>query len=317
MTDRCNYRCTYCMPEDGLEWLPRHQVLTFEEIVTVASVLVNRFGIESIRLTGGEPTVRANLPTLVEQLAALSTPEHPVDLSLTTNGSSLTRHAPELRRAGLGRINISLDSLRADRFEQLTRRDDLPAVLAGIDAAVDAGFDPVKLNVVAMAGVNDDEILDFADFGRERGVVVRFIEFMPLDADAAWEPGSVLSQAHIVAVIDAVHPLEPVARGAEPAERFRYRDGRGEVGVIASVTQPFCSSCDRVRLTSEGGLRNCLFATDEVDLRSILRSDLREGGIDDALAEAIVESVRAKAEGHDIGRVNFIRPSKSMSQIGG
>ena len=317
VTDRCNYRCTYCMPEDGLEWLPRHEVLTFEEIEAVASVLVNRFGVDSIRLTGGEPTMRANLTLLVSKLAALSDPVRRIDLSLTTNGSTLRRQARALREAGLERINISLDSLIPERFERLTRRDDLDAVLDGIDAALEAGFEPVKLNVVAMAGVNEDELVDFARFGRDRGVTVRFIEFMPLDADDAWTSESVLTREQIVAAIDAVHPLEPVRRGSEPAERFRYRDGHGEVGVIASVTQPFCGSCDRIRLTSEGGLRNCLFATDEVDLRAILRGGGSAEAVEEALASAIVESVRAKAEGHAIGQVNFIRPAKSMSQIGG
>jgi cyclic pyranopterin phosphate synthase len=317
VTDRCNYRCTYCMPEDGLEWLPRHEVLTFEEIEAVASVLVNRFGVDSIRLTGGEPTMRANLTLLVSKLAALSDPVRRIDLSLTTNGSTLRRQARALREAGLERINVSLDSLIPERFERLTRRDDLDAVLDGIDAALEAGFEPVKLNVVAMAGVNEDELVDFARFGRDRGVTVRFIEFMPLDADDAWTSESVLTREQIVAAIDAVHPLEPVRRGSEPAELFRYRDGHGEVGVIASVTQPFCGSCDRIRLTSEGGLRNCLFATDEVDLRAILRGGGSAEAVEEALASAIVESVRAKAEGHAIGQVNFIRPAKSMSQIGG
>lgn len=261
--------------------------------------------------------VRAHLPVLVAKLAALDTPEHPVDLSLTTNGATLAGSAEDLRAAGLARVNISIDSLRRDRFAELTRRDELDRVLAGIDAAIEAGFDPVKLNVVAMRGVNSDEVVDFATFGRQRGVVVRFIEFMPLDADERWSSEAVLGQAEIVAAIHAVHPLEPVARGSEPAERFRYLDGRGEVGVIASVTQPFCGSCDRVRLTSEGGLRNCLFATDEVDLRVILRSGLPPGYVDDALADAIAGEVRRKAAGHAIGQVNFIRPRKSMSQIGG
>jgi len=313
VTDRCNFRCTYCMPEDGLEWLPRSEVLTFEEIHRVASVLVRRFGIDSIRLTGGEPTVRADLARLVASLASLSSSRHPVELAMTTNGATLAGSAARLREAGLGRINISLDSLHRDRFEQLTRRDELDRVLAGIDAAIDAGFDPVKLNVVAMAGVNADEIVDFARFGRDRGVVVRFIEFMPLDADERWSGEAVMSQAEIVELIDSVFPLEEVARTAEPAERFRYVDGGGEVGVIPSVTRPFCGDCDRVRLTSEGGLRNCLFAADEVDLRSIMRT----GGTDNDLAAAIATEVRSKAEGHAIGKVNFIRPAKSMSQIGG
>ena len=308
VTDRCNFRCTYCMSEEGMQWLPREEVLTFEEIERVARVMVQRFGIRSIRLTGGEPTVRAHLPLLIAKLAPLG-----AELSLTTNGATLGAVAADLRHAGLHRINISLDSLRADRFAELTRRDELPRVLDGIAAATAAGFDPVKLNVVAMRGVNDDEVVDFAAFGRRHGVVVRFIEFMPLDADQRWTRDSVLTQAEIVAAIHEVFPVEAVVRGSEPAERFRYLDGGGEVGVIPSVTRPFCESCDRVRLTSEGGLRNCLFAVDEVDLRAILRG----GGTDDDLAAAIADEVSRKWAGHAIGQVQFIRPRKSMSQIGG
>ena len=308
VTDRCNFRCTYCMPEDGLDWLPRSDLLTFEEIERIARILVERFGIDSIRLTGGEPTVRADLPTLVRMLAHLD-----VDLALTTNGATFRRLAAPLRAAGLRRVNISLDSLRRDRFEQLTRRDELDRVLDGIDAALEAGLDPVKVNAVVMRGVNDDEIVDFAEFGRERGVEVRFIEFMPLDADQSWTDGSVVTQAEIVDAIGAVYPLEPVARGHEPAARWRYVDGAGSVGVIASVTQAFCGSCDRVRLSAEGGFRNCLFASDEFDLRTPLRT----GGSDDDVADVIRRTVAAKGPGHQIGQVHFIRPSKSMSQIGG
>lgn len=313
VTDRCNFRCTYCMPAEGLRWLERSEVLTFEEIERVARLMVRRFGIDSIRLTGGEPTVRAHLPVLIEKLAALSSDDRPIDVAMTTNGATLAATAGDLRRAGLDRINISLDSLHRDRFEELTRRDELDRVLAGIDAAVAAGFDPVKLNVVAMAGVNEDEIVDFATFGRERGVVVRFIEFMPLDADEQWSGAAVLSQAEIVSAISTVFPIETVERGSEPSERFRYVDGMGEVGVIASVTRPFCESCDRVRLGSEGGLRNCLFATGEVDLRAIMRG----GGTDDDMVAVVGAAVANKAAGHAIGRATFVRPRKSMSQIGG
>lgn len=313
VTDRCNYRCTYCMPAEGMAWLPRAEVLTFEEIERVARVMVERFEITSIRLTGGEPTVRAHLPLLISKLAALGGPAGAVDLAMTTNGSTLAASAGDLRCAGLARVNISLDSLRPDRFAQLTRRDDLDSVLAGIDAAVATGFDPVKINVVAMRDINSDEVLDFARFGRERGVVVRFIEFMPLDADGLWTPDAVLSQAEMIETIHAEFPLEAIDRGNQPAERFRYADGRGEVGVIPSVTRPFCGSCDRVRLGSEGTLRNCLFATREVDLRAIMRG----GGSDDDVAAAIVAEVREKGPGHAIGRTTFVRPRKSMSQIGG
>ena len=318
VTDRCNFRCTYCMPEEGMVWQPRDELITFEEIERIARLLVERHGFDSIRLTGGEPTVRAHLPVLVAKLAALG-PSGPaergrgVDLALTTNGATLAAMADDLAAAGLRRINISIDSLRADRFEALTRRDELPRVLEGIDAAVAAGLDPVKLNVVMIRGVNDDEAVDFATFGRERGVTVRFIEFMPLDAGHGWNSEQVVSQAEIVAAIDAVYPLEPVARGSQPAERFRYRDGGGEVGVIPSVTQPFCESCDRIRLTADGQLRNCLFAVDEFDLRAVVRS----GGSDDDLSEVLERAVQAKWAGHAIGQVHFIRPRRSMSQIGG
>jgi cyclic pyranopterin phosphate synthase len=308
VTDRCNFRCTYCMPEEGMQWLPREEILTFEEIHRIAALMVDRYGIDSIRLTGGEPTVRAHLPLLVQKLATLG-----VDLAMTTNGASLDRHAAELKAAGLRRINISLDTLRADRFEELTRRNELGAVLAGIDAAVAAGFDPVKINAVVMAGVNEDEIVDLATFGRERGVHVRFIEFMPLDADGGWARQQVVSQAEILERIGAVHPVEPVGRTGEPAQRFRYVDGAGEFGVIPSVTAAFCDQCDRVRLTAEGQLRNCLFALDEFDLRR----PLRDGADDAELAAVIERCVGAKWAGHQIGQVTFVKPPKSMSQIGG
>jgi GTP 3',8-cyclase len=315
VTDRCNFRCTYCMPEEGMQWLPRSEVLTFEEIERIARVCVERFGVDSIRLTGGEPTVRAHLPILVGKIAALRVGGDgpPVDVALTTNGATLRSIAGGLVAAGLRRVNVSLDTLRRDRFVELTRRDELDHVLEGIDAAVEAGLAPVKLNAVVMRGRNDDEILDLATFGRDRGVVVRFIEWMPLDADQRWDAGAVVSQAEIVAAIDAVYPLEPVSRGHQPAERFVYRDGRGEVGVIPSVTRPFCESCDRIRLTAEGQLRSCLFAVDEVDLRSLVR----EGASDDDLADAVRRCVAGKWAGHMIGQVQFVRPRRSMSQIGG
>jgi len=309
VTDRCNFRCTYCMPAEGLDWMAREDLLTYEELTRVARVCVERFGFDGIRLTGGEPTVRANLPVLIEQLSSLG-----VDLSLTTNGTTLTNLAPTLVSAGLERINISLDSLRRERFEQITRRDELDKVLEGIDAAVNAGLAPVKINCVVMRGVNDDEVVDFARFGRERGVTVRFIEFMPLDAQGEWTNEQVVTKAEIVAAIGDVFPLEPVAeRESDPAARWRYVDGGGEFGVIPSVTEAFCESCDRVRLTADGMLRHCLFATRELDLRTLLRG----GATDDDLAAAITAEVGAKWAGHQINQVHFIRPSRSMSQIGG
>jgi cyclic pyranopterin phosphate synthase len=308
VTDRCNLRCTYCMPAEGMQWLPRAEVLSFEEIERIARVLVERFGFDSIRLTGGEPTVRAHLPVLIGKLAALD-----ADLALTTNGTTLGLLAHDLAAAGLRRINVSLDSLRRDRVIELTRRDCLDQVLEGIDAALDAGLDPVKVNAVLVRGVNDDEVVDFARFGRERGVVVRFIEFMPLDADGGWRADAVVPRDEIVAAIDAVYPLEPLTRGAEPAERFRYRDGGGEIGVVASVTDAFCGTCDRIRLTADGQLRSCLFALDETDVRALLRG----GASDDDVAAAIERCVHAKWAGHAINQVQFIRPRRSMSQIGG
>jgi cyclic pyranopterin phosphate synthase len=319
VTDRCNFRCTYCMPVEGMTWLPRSEVLTFEEIERVARVCVECFGVDSIRLTGGEPTVRAHLPALVAKLAALRVPDvevdggRPIDLALTTNGATLRTVAPALVDAGLRRVNVSLDTLRPDRFVELTRRDQLADVLDGIDAAVDAGLAPVKVNAVVMRGVNDDEIVDLAAFGRTRGITMRFIEWMPLDADGRWDNGAVVGQEEIVAAIDAVFPLEPIVRGHEPAERFAYRDGQGEVGVIASVTRPFCATCDRVRLTADGQMRSCLFAVDETDLRALLRS----GASDDDLAAAVQRCVAGKWAGHMIGQVTFVRPRRSMSQIGG
>ena len=309
VTDRCNFRCSYCMPAEGLDWLPRSDVLSYEEITRIARICVDRFGFDGIRLTGGEPTIRANLPVLVEQLSALG-----VDLALTTNGTTLRTGAVALAAAGLTRINISCDSLRADRFADITRRDELAKVLDGVDAAIEAGLAPIKLNVVAMRGVNDDELIDFAEFGRAKGITVRFIEFMPLDAQGNWTNDQVLSQDEIIATIGAVYPLEAMAtRGNAPAERWSYRDGGGEIGVIASVTHAFCDSCDRVRLTADGMLRHCLFATRELDLRTMLRS----GATDDDIADAIRVEVGAKWAGHQINQVHFIRPARSMSQIGG
>ncbi|MCY3893531.1 MAG: GTP 3',8-cyclase MoaA [Acidimicrobiaceae bacterium] len=312
VTDRCNFRCQYCMPAEGMTWLPRSEILSFEEIERFAKVCVESFGFESIRLTGGEPLVRAHLPRLVERLAGLG-----VDVALTTNGATLRLHAKPLASAGLSRINISLDSLQRDRFLELTRRDELDRVLDGIDAAVDAGLAPVKINTVMMRGINDDEVVDFARYGRERGVEVRFIEFMPLEAGDVWNADVVVPADEILAAISTEFPTEPVVRANEPAERYRYLDGGGQVGVIASVTKPFCGNCDRVRLTAEGQIRTCLFALDEFDMRSILRGGATGAELDDLLATAVRDAVGTKWAGHSIGQVNFIKPKRTMSQIGG
>jgi cyclic pyranopterin phosphate synthase len=314
ITDRCNFRCTYCMPEEGMTWLPRDEVLSYEELTRVATVCVERFGFGAIRITGGEPTVRAHLPRLITMLSRLG-----VDLAMTTNGVKLPELAHDLADAGLRRVNVSLDSLRPDVFQRLTRRDELQRVLAGIDAALDAGLAPVKVNCVVMRGVNDEEVVELAAFGRGKGVGMRFIEFMPLDADGGWTRDSVVPAEEILDRIDAVFPLvrTQVSEGAEPADTYRYADGVGDVGVIASVTQPFCGNCDRVRITAEGGFRTCLFSLHDHDLRSVLRSGLPDVELDDALAVAIEAAVGTKWAGHSIGRVEFVRPPRSMSQIGG
>lgn len=315
VTDRCNFRCTYCMPAEGMTWLDRSEVLTYEEIERVARICVETFGVDSLRLTGGEPTVRAHLPQLIAKLAALRLPDGTKpDIALTTNGATLRNIAVELRDAGLDRINVSMDSLKPERFFAMTRRDELHNVLAGIAEAQVAGFSPMKVNAVIERGANDDEILDLVRYGRDNNVEVRFIEFMPLDATNEWERNKVVSQDEIVATIAAEFPLELMpARGAAPADRWRFLDGKGTVGVIPSVTHPFCGDCDRVRLTSDGQFRTCLFATDESDIRALLRN----GGTDAEIAELIQVAVGAKWAGHQINQVNFIRPNRSMSQIGG
>jgi GTP 3',8-cyclase len=315
VTDRCNFRCTYCMPAEGMTWLDRAEVLTYEEIERVARICVEKFSVDSLRLTGGEPTVRAHLPQLISKLAALRLPNGTKpDIALTTNGATLRNIAVELRDAGLDRINVSLDSLKPERFFAMTRRDELHNVLAGIAEAQAAGFSPMKVNAVVERGANDDEILDLVRYGRDNNVEVRFIEFMPLDATNEWERNKVVSQDEIVATIAAEFPLELMpSRGAAPADRWRFLDGKGTVGVIPSVTHPFCGDCDRVRLTSDGQFRTCLFATDESDIRALLRN----GGTDAEIAELIQVAVGAKWAGHQINQVNFIRPNRSMSQIGG
>jgi cyclic pyranopterin phosphate synthase len=309
VTDRCDLRCTYCMPEGGLDWLPAEAQLSFDEITRLVSVLVG-LGIRTVRLTGGEPLVRPRLTELVGALAALGLD----DLALTTNGTTLARHAEALRQAGLTRVNVSLDSLVSHRFEQITRRDALARVLAGIEAAQAAGLAPVKVNCVVVGGTNDDEILDFVDFARRTGCEVRFIENMPLGADGRWAPERVMAAVDVLDVISAHHELSPRTRGAEPARAFDFADGApGGVGVIASVTEPFCATCDRLRLTSDGFLRTCLFAHVETDLRT----PLRDGSSDDELAALVRGAVVDKGPGHAIGQLGFEQPVRVMSRIGG
>ncbi|MGH2831055.1 MAG: GTP 3',8-cyclase MoaA [Actinomycetota bacterium] len=309
VTDRCNFRCTYCMPAEGLAWLPKTQILTFEEIDRLVGVFLS-LGVRTIRLTGGEPLVRRDLHVLVRMLAARGVP----DLSLTTNGVLLAEQAAPLAAAGLRRLNVSVDSLLRHRFAELTRRDALDRVMEGLRAAEAAGLSPIKLNCVVIRGTNDNEVVDFARFARSSGYQVRFIEYMPLDADETWSRDQVVPSKEILDAIGAVYPLERVEHGPEPAVVWRFADGApGGVGVIASVTEPFCSSCNRIRITAEGALRNCLFALGETDLRG----PLRDGATDAELSELIRGNVAGKWAGHHINRADFVRPSRSMSMIGG
>ena len=311
VTDRCNFRCSYCMPVEDMKWLPREGILTYEEIVRVARVMKS-LGVAAVRLTGGEPLVRADLPVLVAKLAAIGFD----DISLTTNGVGLPHLAGALAGAGLQRVNVSCDSLKRERFASITRRDALDAVLAGMSAAEAAGLAPVKVNVVLMRGVNDDEVVDFAAFARETGRPVRFIEYMPLDAAHAWERPDVVPGREIVERVAAVFPLKPVGSRDDdpaPADRYRFVDGQGEIGIIASVTDAFCGTCNRLRLTADGALRNCLFATQESSVRDLLRS----GGSDTDLEALCRQVVWQKRASHGIDTPGFIPPERSMSQIGG
>ena len=309
VTDRCNFRCTYCMPAEGLQWLPREEILRYEEIARLAEVFVS-LGVRSFKLTGGEPTVRADLPVLVSMLREVA-PD--ADISMTSNGVLLDRLARPLAEAGLDRVTVSCDSLLRHRFAEMTRRDALEKVQAGIRAAMDAGLTPVKINCVVIAGQNEDEVVDFARYARDTGHEVRFIEYMPLDADQQWERDKVVPAADVLQAIDAALPLVP-EHGPEPATTYRFADGApGAVGVIPSVTEPFCDTCNRLRLTSDGQLRACLFALDEVNLRDPLRA----GASDDELTELIRGGVWRKWEGHRINHEDFVRPSRSMSMIGG
>jgi cyclic pyranopterin phosphate synthase len=310
VTDRCNFRCTYCMPADGLEWLPKAQLLTFEELTRVVGVFTS-LGVRSIKITGGEPTVRADLPVLVGMLRQ-ACPD--LEMSMTTNGYLLDRLAQPLARAGLDRVTVSADSLQRHRFAEMTRRDAFDAVMAGIRAADEAGLTPIKINCVVIAGTNEDEVVDFATFARSSGHVVRFIEYMPLDAEQSWERAKVVPSATIVDAIDRVYPLVADGQAGEPAAGYRFADGApGGIGVIASVTEPFCDSCNRLRLTAEGELRVCLFALGETDLRG----PLRDGATDEDLAGMIRAAVWGKWSGHRINHPDFERPDRSMSMIGG
>jgi cyclic pyranopterin phosphate synthase len=311
VTDRCNFRCQYCMPADGLPWLERSALLTFEEIERLVRVFA-AMGVDELRLTGGEPLVRREFPRLVEMLARIPGLN---DVSLTTNGYMLERDADALVAAGIDRVNVSIDSLQRDRFFHITRRDSLPQVLRGLDAlARHPEVHPIKVNAVAMRGFTEAEALPFAEFARSTAFQVRFIEFMPLDADHAWSADQVLTGDELRALIHAVYPLEELPREPSATARvFRFADGRGEIGFINPVSEPFCSDCNRVRLTAEGKLRTCLFSVGETDLREPLRA-----GLSDAeLAGLIRDAVWRKELKHHVGEPGFKQPPRTMSAIGG
>lgn len=312
LTDRCNFRCIYCMPAEGLAWLPRREILTYEEILRLARIFTG-LGVRTIRLTGGEPLIRHDVDILTEGLTRL---DPALDLGMTTNGFFLAGRAGRLAEAGLKRVNVSLDSLRPERFERMARRDGrlLFRILDGLRVARKVGLHPIKLNCVIMRGYNDDEVIDFARLGREHDYQVRFIEFMPLDAQGAWSMQTVVPGSEIRARIDAVFPLFPASgNGSEPARVYRFADGVGSIGVIASVTEPFCDHCNRIRITADGQLRTCLFSLREYNLRGLLRS----GASDEEMADFILAAVWKKEPGHKINQPDFVRPSRPMVAVGG
>lgn len=313
ITDKCNFRCTYCMPAEGLPWLKKAEILSYEEIVHVARVAIS-LGIEQIRLTGGEPLVRRDVPELIRQLRAIDGLH---SLSLTTNGILLKQQSKALAEAGLTRINVSLDSLMREKFAQLTRRDQLDRVLEGLEEVEKyPTIHPIKINAVAIRGYSEAEVLDFVRFARNKAYVMRWIEFMPLDADQAWRKEDILTGGEMKAIIEAEYgPLVQITSGdpSETARRYTFSDGIGEVGFINPVSEPFCSTCDRIRITADGQLRTCLFATDETDLRTVLRS----GADDELLAATLRQAVWKKELKHYIGDKRFKHASRSMSMIGG
>ena len=313
LTDRCSLRCTYCMPEQGNEWLARSGLMTADEIVRVAGIAAAS-GITTFRLTGGEPLLRTDVVDIVRRLAAISGPQGPVEIAMTTNGIRLADMLPDLVAAGLDRLNISIDTLDRERFRELTRRDRLEDVRAGIAAAAASGLRPLKLNAVAMRGVNDDELVDLVEFALAHGAQMRFIEQMPLDAGHTWDRRTMVTRDEILAALRTRWHLEPVpGRGGAPAERFLLDGGPASVGVIASVTAPFCGDCDRLRLTADGQVRNCLFSLDEYDLLPVLRA-----GADDVAVDRMLRGcVAGKLPGHAIDDPSFLQPARGMNAIGG
>ncbi|MFE3204931.1 GTP 3',8-cyclase MoaA [Embleya sp. NPDC059237] len=311
LTDRCNLRCTYCMPEEGLDWLAKPELLTGEEISRLVRIAVTMLGVREVRFTGGEPLLRRELVDIVREAAAL---EPRPKLSVTTNGIGLARLAPTLREVGLDRVNVSLDTLDPARFKAMTRRDRHADVVAGLAAAVDAGLGPVKVNTVLMRGVNDDEAAALLAWCLERGYELRFIEQMPLDAQHGWQRSEMITAGEILTALRGAFRLDPESgRGSDPAERWLVDGGPGTVGVIGSVTRPFCEACDRTRLTADGQIRNCLFAREESDLRAALR-----GGADDAeIADRWRAAMWTKKAGAGIDDPEFLQPDRPMSAIGG
>jgi len=311
VTDRCNFRCQYCMPAEGLPWLERDEILSFEEIERIVALLAS-MGVGDVRLTGGEPLIRKGFPKLAAMLAKLEDVE---DLSVTTNGFLLERDAEALVVAGVNRFNVSIDSLQQDRFFELTRRDALPKVLRGLERL--ASFPeahPIKINAVAIRGFTEEEVIPFAEMARQTPYEIRFIEFMPLDADQEWTPDQVLSGAEIRAAIEEVYPLEPEPREPSATARvYRFADGKGRIGFINPVSEPFCGDCNRIRLTAEGKLRTCLFSLNETELREPMRA----GVDDDELEQIIRDAVWRKELKHHVGEAGFVRPARSMSAIGG
>ena len=310
VTDVCNLRCLYCMPEE-MDFVERSEIMTFDEIVRLVGIS-GGLGINKVRLTGGEPLVRRNLPELIERLFAI---RGLTDVSMTTNGIGLASQAQKFYDVGLRRINISLDSLSEVKFAQITRRNLLGQVLAGLEAARQVGFDPIKINAVPMRGFTEDEVLDLVEFARNNGYEMRFIEFMPLDADNIWEQEIFIPNAELKDRIDQTFPLreEDSRRQNATAKDYQFRDGKGKVGFISSVTEPFCQDCNRVRLTADGKFRNCLFALEETDLLT----PLRHHATDRHLADLMRQSVADKAEGHSINSQNYIKPKRTKSMIGG
>ncbi len=312
VTDRCNFRCRYCMPEEGMVWMEKSELLAFEEIERLTHIFAG-LGIRKIRLTGGEPLMRKDLYLLVEKLARISGLN---DIALTTNGYFLAEQAMQLYKAGLRRINVSLDSLDPVKFNVMTRRNYYSKIWEGLDAVEALGIRPIKLNVVLIRGINDDEIGKFAYLARTKPFIIRFIEFMPIGADDGWSRDKVVTTAEIISTIEREirKRLVPVEqRGIQPADRFVFEDGIGEIGFISSVSEPFCEHCNRVRMTSDGKLRTCLFSLVETDLKAMLR----EGASDEDIERAIRDAVAKKEAGHLINQPTFVRPSRTMSQIGG